>query len=70
MIIRLGNNESNIIIHNLIKSRGEIEKSIINSGFILVKEIEAYNPNSNIDESDPNKNHMTKHSILMVLRKL
>ena len=69
MIIRLGNAENNIIIHNLIKSRKEIEKSVHNSGLILIKEMEVGNPFSVIDDSDPNKDYIAKRPILMLLKK-
>lgn len=69
MIIRLGNGKNSIIIHNLIKSREEIKKSIEDSGLVLVKEMEVDNPASVIDNADENKNHIIKHPTLVVLNK-
>ncbi len=69
MVIRLGTEESHILIHNLIKSRKEIEEAVTATNLILVKEKEISNPASVVDDSDPNKEYIVKHPMLMVLRK-
>jgi ubiquinone/menaquinone biosynthesis C-methylase UbiE len=69
MTIRLGNAENSLIIHNLIKSREEIEYATKTSGLTLVKEMGIDNPASVVDETDENKSHITKHPTLMLLRK-
>ncbi len=69
MPIRLGQGEGSIVVQNLIKSRQEIETAIAESGFTIKEEQELDHPNSTIDDSFPDKSHLQKHAVMMVLQK-
>jgi ubiquinone/menaquinone biosynthesis C-methylase UbiE len=84
MPIRLGGEVSSVIVHNLIKSRAEIEDAIQRNGFSIEKEEELDHPNAVIDpnavinsETEAFEGRtgtrfteiVTKKVILLVLRK-
>ncbi len=67
MPINLG--QGSVIIQNLIKSREEIEQAIADCGFAVLKEEELDHPYAVVDDSFPDKEHIHKHAVLMVLQK-
>ena len=69
MPIRLGKGADAIVVQNLIKSRLEIEQAIKEAGFDVVREQELDHPNAIVDDSFPNKTHIHKHAVLLVLQK-
>ena len=70
MPIRLGQDEGAIVVQNLIKSRAEIEEAIKAAGFVIKEEKELDHPNATIDDSFPEKSHLHKHAVMMVLQKI
>ena len=69
MPIRLGHDKDAIIVQNLIKSRTEIEEAISKSGLIIKEEKELDHPNAVIDDSFPDKAHIKKYAVMMVIEK-
>lgn len=69
MPIRLGKGEDSIVVQNLIKSRQEIEAAIAKSGFAIKKEQELTHPMATIDDSFPDKPHLHKHAVMVILQK-
>lgn len=69
MPIRLGNGDGSIVVQNLIKSREEIIKAITDAGLEIRSETELDHPNATVDENFPDREHVHKHAVLMVLQK-
>ena len=66
MPLRLG---ESVVLLNLIKSRKEVEASIDAAGLSIVKYEELGHDNSVVDDSFPDKAHLRKAAVLMILRK-
>lgn len=69
MPIKLGAGDSSVVVENLIKSREEIVSAINKVGLVIEKEEELDHPNAIVDESFPDKTHINKHAVMMILRK-
>ncbi len=69
MPIRLGQGEGSIVVQNLIKSNQEIQEAITESGLIIKEEKELDHPNATVDDSFPDKAHIQKHAVMMILQK-
>ncbi len=68
--IRLGQGKDSVIVRHLIKSRQEIYGAIKEFGLSIVTEQELVHPNSTVDDSFPDKEHVTKHAIILTLQKI
>jgi ubiquinone/menaquinone biosynthesis C-methylase UbiE len=69
MPIRLGTNDQAIVVQNLIKSRLEIEEALERASLRIIDEIELDHPNAIVDQAYPNKDHIEKHAVLLILKK-
>ena len=69
MPIRLGQGDASIVVQNLIKSRQEIEAAITSAGLTIEQEKELDHPNATVDDSFPEKGHIHKHAVMMVIQK-
>lgn len=69
MPIRLGTDESYIIVQNLIKTPEEIERAIEENGFVVKEKKEVIDPMAIIDDSFADKSHVQKHPTMFVLEK-
>lgn len=69
MPIRLGGKDKTVVVHNLIKSKEEIEAAIKQAALTIIKAQELVHPNAAVDESFPDKDHIHKRAMMYVLQK-
>jgi len=69
MPIRLGGKDKAVVVHNLIKSKEEIETAIQQAALTIIKTQELVHPNSVVDESFSDTDHVHKRAMMYVLQK-